>query len=287
MALVGVHIASAQSFKPKGSFVQAETKVGLEVQFSLTAAYDKNINILFPDSLYDFGTFEYNSRTYFPTKSDSLLSYDSVVYHLATFEIDTIQYLRLPVFVLEEERRRAVYSNTDSISLVQVVKEMSGKIELKTNSSYADIDKKFNYPYFLIASGVMVFLGILVMLFFGKRIIKAWKIRSLRRSHKKFIKVFFALMRDATGNNPANTVEHVLAVWKQYIEKLEKKPISKLTTKEILVLFNNTELRKSLQRIDRSVYGGEKGQDLFASFDYLMNFSVVIYEDKINQIKNS
>jgi hypothetical protein len=255
--------------------------------FRSRQAYDKNINILFPDSLYDFGTFEYNSRTYFPTKSDSLLSYDSVVYHLATFEIDTIQYLRLPVFVLEEERRQAVYSNTDSISLVQVVKEMPGKIELKTNSSYADIDKKFNYPYFLIASGVVVFLGILVMLFFGKRIIKAWKIRSLRRSHKKFIKVFFALMRDATGNNPANTVEHVLAVWKQYIEKLEKKPISKLTTKEILVLFNNTELRKSLQRIDRSVYGGEKGQDLFASFDYLMNFSVVIYEDKINQIKNS
>ncbi|MCK5703446.1 MAG: hypothetical protein KAI29_19950, partial [Cyclobacteriaceae bacterium] len=62
--------------------------------------------------------------------------------------------------------------------------------------------------------------------------------------------------------------------------------ISKLTTKEILVLHNNGQLRDNLRLIDRSIYGGEKGNDLFAGFDYLMKFSIEIYEQKIKEIKN-
>ena len=69
------------------------------------------------------------------------------------------------------------------------------------------------------------------------------------------------------------------------MERLEKKPISKLTTKEILVLHQRAELKDSLRLIDRNIYGGEKGNDLFASFDYLMKFSIEIYNQKISAIK--
>lgn len=276
----------AQSISPKGSFIQKEVKIGEEISFSLSVRYDKNLNVLFPDSTYAFGTFEYNSKTYFPTKTDSLYSLDSVVYQLSTFEIDSIQYLQLPVFVLKDSDSLVFFSSVDSIALVQVVTEIPEKPEMKANTDMVDVRKAFNYPYLIIGLVVVLILGGILILFFGKQILRALKVYRMQRIHKKFITKFFNMMRDVSGNNPSNTTEHVLVYWKNYMEKLEKKPISKLTTKEILVLHNETELKDNLKLIDRSIYGGEKGNDLFTSFDYLMKFSIEIYNQKIAAIKN-
>jgi len=280
-----INLALAQNFEPKGNFIETETKIGEEISYTLSVGYNKNLNILFPDSTYNFGTFEYNSRTYFTTKSDSLLSFDSVIYNLSTFEIDTIQFLQLPVFILNNEDSLAIYSTIDSIALVHVVTEIPENPELKSNTDLVSIHKQFNYPYFLIALGVLSFVVLLIALFFGKQLGKAWKVYRMKRIHEKFMKRFFNLIRDISSNNPVNTPEHVLAVWKIYMERLEKKPISKLTTKEILVLHSNARLRENLRMIDRCIYGGEIGSDLFASFDNLMKFSMEIYDQKIMDIK--
>ena len=280
-----INLVLAQNIEPMGIFIQSETKIGEEVSYTLSVSYNKNLNVLFPDSTYNFGTFDYNSREYFTTKSDSSLSFDSVVYYLSTFEIDTVQYLQLPVFILNEEDSVAIYSSIDSISLVHVVTEMPENPELKANTDLVSINKQFNYPYFLIALGVLTFVVFLVALFFGKQLARAWKVYQMNRIHEKFIKRFFNLMRDVSSNNSSKTPEHVLAVWKIYMERLEKKPISKLTTKEILVIHSNAMLKENLRMVDRSIYGNEKGIDLFASFDNLMKFSVEIYGQKITEIK--
>ncbi|MCK5371191.1 MAG: hypothetical protein KAQ62_21675 [Cyclobacteriaceae bacterium] len=281
-----VHLALAQNIEPVGSFIQKKIKIGEEIYYTLSVKYDKKLNVLFPDSSYRYGTFEYNSRTWFKTKSDSTLSYDSVIYNLSTFEIDSIQYLQLPVFVLNNEDSLAIFSKIDSINLIQVVAEIPEKPEFLANTDLFNINRQFNYPYFLIGIGGFVFLSFIVLLFFGKQIAKAWKVYRIKRIRKKFIVRFFNLMRDVSGNNPGTTTEHVLAVWKNYMERLEKKPISKLTTKEILVLHNNGQLKENLKLIDRCIYGGEKGNDLFASFDYLMKYSIEICDLKITEIKN-
>jgi len=281
-----INLALAQNFEPKGNFIETETKIGEEISYTLSIGYNKNLNILFPDSTYNFGSFEYNSRTYFTTKSDSSLSFDSVIYNLSTFEIDTIQFLQLPVFILNNEDSLAIYSTIDSITLVHVVTEIPENPELKSNTDLVSIHKQFNYPYFLIALGVLVFVVLLIALFFGKQLAKVWKVYRMKRIHEKFIKQFFNLIRDVSSNNPVNTPDHVLAVWKIYMERLENKPISKLTTKEILVLHSNARLKENLRMIDRCIYGGEIGSDLFASFDNLMKFSMEIYAQKIMDIKN-
>lgn len=286
VVLCNIQFALAQSIEPQGAFLQTESKIGEELQFCLSVKYDRNLNILFPDSLYQFGPFEYSRREYFTTKTDSAFSYDSAVYHLSTFEIDSMQYLQLPVFVVNNDDSLAIFSNIDSVALIQVVAEIPENVEMKANTELVKIKRQFNYPYLLLALGILTLICLIVLLFFGKQIYRAWKVFLLRRAHKKFIGSFFSLMRDVSGGNPVNTAEHVLAVWKGYLEKLEKKPISKLTTKEILVLHNNSELKSNLRTIDRSVYGGEKGNDLFACFDYLMQYSIEIYNEKIKEIKN-
>ncbi len=286
LSLFCYSIGLAQSVEPRGVFLQKETKIGEDIQYALSVKYDKSLNILFPDSLYRFGSFEYNTRRYFTTVTDSTYSYDSVVYNLSTFEIDSVQYLQLPVFVINGEDSLAVFSNIDSVSLIQVVTEIPQNPEFKTNTELVKVKKQFNYPYLLIGLGILSIIGLTVILFFGKQLYRWWKVLIMQRAHKRFIERFFSLMRDVSGNNPANTPEHVLAFWKNYMEKLERMPISKLTTKEILVLHNNSTLRDNLKTIDRCIYGGEKGSDLFASFDYLMRFSVEVYNDKIGEIKN-
>jgi len=275
----------AQGVEPVGNFIEKQIKIGEEVTFTLSVKYDRSLNILFPDSTFNYGLFEYNSRTYFKTKSDSTQSYDSVVYKLSTFEIDTTQYLQLPIFIINDHDSSAILSTMDSIQLLHVVREIPEKIELKANTNLVSTDKQFNYPYFLIALSFILLVILIVALFFGTRLATMWKIYRMRRIHKKFIERFFNLMRDVSSNNPKKTPEHVLAVWKRYMERLEKKPISKLTTKEILVLHNNGQLKENLRSIDRSIYGGEKGNNLFASFDYLMKFSIDTYKLRISEIK--
>lgn len=280
-----INFVQAQIIKPKGIFIEDEIKIGEEISFALSVRYDKNLNILFPDSTFSFGSFEYNSRKYFKTRTDSTLSYDSVVYNLSTFEIDSVQYLQMPVFLIANEDSVVFLSTLDSVHLVHVVTEIPQNPELKANTELVKVKKQFNYPYFLIALAILFIVSLTIALFFGKRLVKAWKIYRLNKMHKKFIQRFFNLIRDVSSNNPSKTPEHVLAVWKRYLERLEKKPISKLTTKEILVLHNNGQLKDNLRKIDRSIYGGEKGNDLFASFDYLMKFSIEIFDQRITAIK--
>lgn len=284
--LFSLHFASAQNMLPKGEFIEDQVKIGEEIIYSLSLEYERGTDILFPDSTFNFSPFEYNSRTYFKTSSDSTQSFDSVIYKLSTFEVDSIQYLQLPIFVLSDEDSFRIYSSLDSIQLIHVISEIPETPEMKANAGLIKLNKQFNYPYLLITIGILLIIVLAVSLFFGKQLLKAWKAYRMKRAHTKFIQRFFNLMRDASSNNPSKTPEHVLAFWKRYLERLEKKPISKLTTKEILVLHSNSTLKENLRTIDRSIYGGEKGNDLFASFDYLMKFSIEVYDQKITELKN-
>lgn len=286
VSLFSLHLSWAQNIEPQGKFIERTTKIGEEIHYALSVKYDRNTNILFPDSTFNFSTFEYNSKKYFETRSDSIHSFDSVVYTLSTYEIDSIQYLQLPVFILSSEDSFRMYSSVDSVVLEHVVTEIPETPDIRANLNYVDMHKQFNYPYLFIGLAILFILSLAITLFFGKQLAKAWKIYRLKRGHKKFTERFFNLMRDASSNNPSKTPEHVLAFWKRYLERLEKKPISKLTTREILVLHGNSQLKDNLRVIDRSIYGGEKGNDLFSSFDYLMKFSIEIYNQRIQEIKN-
>ncbi|NJN28733.1 MAG: hypothetical protein HC819_23510 [Cyclobacteriaceae bacterium] len=212
--------------------MEEEAKIGQEINYSLSVRYNRTLNILFPDSTYNFGTFEYLSHQYFNTKTDSTLSFDSVVYQLATFEIDTIQYLQLPVFVINNKDSISSLSNPDTIKLVEVIKEMPEKPEMKSNTELVHVHRQFNYPYLLIALGLFAFIVLALLLFFGRQISKAWRIHRMKKVHQKFVEQFFQLMRDVSGNNPGTSPEHVLAVWKRYLERLEKDQFLNLPPKK-------------------------------------------------------
>ena len=92
--------AQAQDVSVRGGFLSDSLKIGEQTAFYLSARYPTNLNILFPDSTHGFTPFEYEDKEYFPTETTAGISADSAVYYLTTFEIDRVQLLQLPVYIV-------------------------------------------------------------------------------------------------------------------------------------------------------------------------------------------
>ena len=279
---------SAQEISPKGGFVGDSVKIGVSIPYSLSIKYPTRMDVVFPDSLYDYSPFELEGKQYFPTKSDSTLSYDSAVYYLSTFEIDTIQYLQLPVFFINNADSIPVYTEKDSVFLIELISVLPDSIQLKENTTYFNVPTQFNYPYLLIGLGILVFIIIVVLIVFGGKIKRYFQVRRLKKRHQKFLITFDQLAQQSSEESTTEEKEHTAFVWKKYLEKIEKAPITKLTTKEITQLLQPTdEVVEALKGVDRAIYSNKKNLSLASSFSTLRTDAIARYNNKIASIKQN
>jgi hypothetical protein len=271
----------AQEIVPKGHFHKDSVKIGEELPYSIWVRYPKDKDVAFPDSLFDFSPFELDKREYYTTKTDSLVSLDSAVYFFSTFEVDTVQYLQLPIFIINEFDSTTLLTSIDSIILDQVVIQIPDSVAVLVNTNYQKVPLAFNYPYFTIGLIIILVLGLIVLFVFGKQIKKSVKVFWIARRHKKFIKSFDLLLQDSPIE-----VEHTLSAWKKYLEKLLSQPYTKMTTKEIVDLSNETLFVEHLKNIDKYIYGGDRSENMNIEFDSLLQFAIAKYHNKIKAIKN-
>ena len=279
---------SAQEISPQGKFLEDSVKIGMSIPYTLSIKYPTRMDVVFPDSLFDYSPFELEDKTYFPTKSDSTHSYDSAIYYLSTFEIDTIQFLQLPVYFVSGTDSIPVYADKDSVFLVELIPVLPDSIQLKENTSYFNVPTQFNYPYLLVGLGIFIIIIIIVLIVFGGRIKKFFQIRRMKKRHHKFLDKYDQLVALINENSSALDKEHAAFVWKKYVEKLEKYPITKLTTKEITGLLNpSDEVIEALQNIDRAIYSGKNDRSLTSSFDAMRNSAIDRYNQKTAAIKQN
>jgi len=271
---------------PEGSFSKDSLKIGEEVTYSLSITYPKDIDIVFPDSTYSFLPFELINKSSYPTRSDSLYSFDSAVYTLTTFELDSIQSLNLPLFLVTKGDSTIIQPGADSIFLVQVVTAIPDSISMIENTAFSNVRLAFNYPYLIVGLTTLVLLSIIVFLVFGKTIKKKIMLYRLKRMHGRFLEKFNAAIRDLKSENDYSYYEHLLFDWKGYMEKLNKTPYTKLTSKEIKSLTPDKDLISSLQDIDRAIYGKFGTSSIRGSFDYLRRVSEDSFHNKVEEIKN-
>ena len=285
LLLILLWIVSLPSFGqeiiPQSYFHKDSVKIGEALPYSLWIRYPKSNDVAFPDSLFDFSPFELEKRDYFTTKSDSLESLDSVVYYFTTFEIDTVQFLTLPVYIINEYDSTILYTAKDSIILNQVVTTLPDSVAVLVNTDFQKVPLAFNYPYFTAGLIVLLVVILVIFLVFGKRIRQTIKIYWLTKKHKKYLTSF----NNALEDQPIE-VESTLSLWKKYLEKLLSQPYTKLTSKEIIELTNSVELTDQLKTIDRYIYGDSKNTDTKSAFELLLNFSVEQFNERIKKIKN-
>ncbi|MDX2190261.1 MAG: hypothetical protein SFY32_10380 [Bacteroidota bacterium] len=279
-----IHFAAIRV--PQIRFLKDSVMLGEPIQVSMSYKHDPNIELLFPDSTYNYFPFEYISRKYFHTKSDSLFDTDSAVYTLSTFELARRLELSVPVFVFINGDTSMIFSNGASVWLKEEITPATPPDSLHVNARFMDMSSTFNYPYFIIGSGIFVLVSGIILLFFRKRIIREYKLYFMKKDYDKFISKYIEIQHMFTAAPSTSLLEDLLSVWKKYLEKLEKVPYTTLTTKEISTLLNINQLTSSLQNFDRAIYGGFIKEDLENSMNYLKDTAKTKFIQKTQSIKN-
>ncbi len=253
-------VANAQAVTVTSGFLKDSIKIGESTGFYLTAKYPSNLTVIFPDSTFDFAPFEYERKKYFPTVTTNAESFDSTVYFFSTFEIDSILFLRLPVYQINRQDCTIVNSPLSSIVLTQLVADVPDSVNaeqlpLKENTAYQPVLIQFNYPILIIVLGALLIAIIVVIFVFGKKIRRYFKIRRLQKNHHLFIEKYSQYLNMIGKKYDRNEVETLLFVWKKYLEKLEAVPYTKMTTKETLTVIGEEGVEQNLNAVDRAIYG--------------------------------
>lgn len=251
----------AQEIHVSSGFMKDSVQIGEPISYYLTARYPASVMVLFPDSTFSFSPFEYEGKTFFPTKTKEGTSYDSAVYNLSTFEIDLVQYLSLPVFVTTARDCTMYESVRDSIRLIEQIKIPASdttainQLTLKSNTLYERVFTEFNTLILMIVISVIVIAAIVGWVFFGRKIIRHFKIRKLEKNHQKFTADFTNQVQAIQAGFTREKTERATSIWKKYLEQLENKPYTKLTTREVLVMEADAGMGTALKQIDNAIYG--------------------------------
>ena len=174
----------------------------------------------------------------------------------------------------------------DSLLFLEVAPEATDTTSLVTDLEFAQVPLEFNYPYLLIGVGVVTFILLLIAVIFGRSFIKFLKIRRLKKGYLKFSEHYDELVRLVQKSNQKEQLVAAIAYWKKYLEKLDKKPYSKLTTREMIAVSGDERLRTDLVEIDRNLYSRNQSADIVNSLRSIKNIAEEYHEKKIVSIKN-
>lgn len=282
--------AQAQEIRVVGRFKTDSVKLGEPIEYFVTTKYPSQWQVLLPDSTFSFFPFDFQKKIYFPTYTKNDISTDSVLYVLNTFEIDSIQTLKIPAFVVLPNDCTIYESNTDTVFFKHLVSQVpdslaAEQLPLKTNTAYNAVSWLFNYPVFSIVTGALLLICILVWLIFGKKIKRHFTLKRLTKNHHTFILNFDSAIEKLKAGFTPESAERSVLIWKQYMEDLITKPYTKSTTRELKAIEKNENLISALQVIDRSIYG-RIPPDTLDSFLNLKEFSQVQFNKKLEELKH-
>ena len=283
LLIINPTIAQVPSWTPpKGKFLEVRMKVGLPVKYALSYRHDATKDVFFPDSTYNFAPFELVERKYFPTITDKNGSLDSVIYTLISFDVSPKQELSLPVYVRAKQDCTRIFSPLDYVVLQSIIQSNSNidTMSLKKDTRLVTINQQTNFPLiFLIIMGFMALAGV-IFWFFGKPIRRQIQLFNFGRKYDEFQKLFQRLSRGTDdAKKRLENIEKAIFLWKKYLERLENKPFTTFTTKEILDNLKDSRLSDALREIDAAIYGGVYSKKTITSLQILQELAEGIYQE--------
>lgn len=266
---------------PKGQFLSDSLKVGLPIKYALSYRHKPTADIFFPDSTYNFAPFELVSREYFPTVTNPKGSLDSAIYTLISFEVLPVQELSLPVFVRDNLDCTRVFAPIDYVRLQGTI-SANGNIDtmsLKKDTQVIPLSQQPNYPIIFLFIIGLSFLGAITFWFFGTPIKRQIKLFRFKRRYDEYLRLFQRLSKATDDKKKGlENVEKAVILWKKYVERLENKPFTTFTTKEILDNLQDNRLSEALREIDATVYGGIYSRTTASSLNILQELAESLYK---------
>lgn len=264
---------------PVGVMSRDTVRTGETFVYSLSYRHLSDVEVFFPDSSYSFLPFKFRKQEVFPTRTSREGSLDSAVYHLVSFEVTPQITLSLPVFIFNGKDCTAVFATPDTSFVSLLVERASlDSLELTTRLSVMPVRERLNYSAYLIASLVTVLTALLLNWIFGRKIRQQWNVFQLLRRHREFTRTFNRYFMNAKNKGSIPDVEKALIAWKNYLERLENKPFTTFTTREISDTISDSSLSEALRETDKVIYGfSAQSTDIGNSLLTLNNVAQALY----------
>lgn len=282
-----VCISAFTQVKVTSGFLYDSIQLGKRTGFYLSAKYPSTSVVLFPDSTASYSTFSYEGRQYFATESDQGVSNDSAVYYVKTFDISAVQKLELPVFVLNQGDCTKYLSNTDSISITRLSALVPDTISLsnlplKIDTRYQNAARPLNMMVILLVLGSTLIIAGSVWMIFGQRINAYFASRKLQKQYREFVNAYSRTVEQLKTEFSPQLTESAVYTWKKYMEGLEARPYTKLTTTETIKLYGEDALGRDLRLADRAIYAQDSSG--VSALDQLRLVADDRYQTKLKEV---
>ena len=272
---------NAQEVSVEGYFLTDSAKLGERVGYVLRATYPSSLDILFPDSAYNFGSMEFLSKQTFTSYTTDSLTLDSAVYYLSNFSLEPVKSYRLPVFEVLRYDSISHFPEEASLNLVLTIDELPDVLTFQENNTYQKIYQGFNYPILILVAVLVVILLVVSYFLFGKKIRDAWLVYLEKKKRKKFL-LQWQLAKDKLVLQPDLTAaDELLGLWKSYMESLTGRPFREWTTTEIADHLDQPKLVKDFRDIEVIIYADKVSENLDDACQNLTVISENTFEEKI------
>jgi hypothetical protein len=272
--------------KPMGVFLTDSIEVGKPIFFALSYRHLPQTEVFFPDSTFNFTPFEILSKKNFTSNSDQRGTLDSTLYQLITFDVNAKQLLQVPVYIFNGRDCTEVLSLPDTVFLrksnLNAVDTARG---LKDETGLRTLSREFNFSIALAILALVIAVIGSINWVFGREIQRQWRLLKLQRRHLEYNRSFNKLLRNAREKNNIKDAEKAIIVWKNYLERLEKKPFATYTTREIIDNMPDDLLEEALRNMDGIIYGQVKSKGMDKSLEVLKAGATRLYRTKRKQIR--
>ena len=274
----------SQEINYKIYFLDKEIKIGDSIKLVSVIQYPKEIELIQPDSSYQFFPFTFIKKKNFQSKLNQELIFDSTLFFLRSFEIDSIQSIKLNSFILKENDSLEISSNFDTVYFRSLVENVDQNI--KMNLSYNSILSILN-TYRLTLYSITFILSIFIFyLIFRKKIIQFIRKRKVLKNHNLFKVEFEKLNKQFKLDSNKKNLEKILLKWKRYMENLSLIPYSSMTSKEIIEFTDDKNLIESLRYLDKIIYSNKLIELEKIPFNHLLESAKCKTFDLIKKIEN-
>lgn len=272
---------------PQGQFLTDSIEIGKPFYYALSYRHAPSREIFFPDTSFNFSPFEIISQKSFPsgTNDKGTVTLDSAIYQLVTFDVLPFQALRVPVYIFNKKDCTAVFTARDSIFIRKSNLGPGDKTgDLLPETNLMPLSREFNFS--ILIGSLALIIGVIGAVYwvFGKDIYKQWQLIKLQRRHLEYLRSFNRLLRNAREKNNIKDAENAIIVWKNYLERLEKKPFATYTTREIMDNMPDDSLAEALKNMDGIIYGQVKSNNMDVFLEVLKTGATRIYRSKRRQI---
>jgi hypothetical protein len=250
--------AFAQEVKVSGYFVQDSARLGEKVGYVLKASYSSGINVVFPDSTFDYNPWVFLGKQTFMSHTVDGITTDSAVYYLSNFSLDPVSGLSLPIYQILKFDSLPFFPEEGQLALKLSIAEIPEELNFQQNNEYQNIPTNFDYPFVLMILGLVLVVVLTLFFIFGKRVkntINKWK---EKKKYQKFLKKWKSAEYRFIDKPSMESADEMLGLWKSYMEHLKSKPFREWTTTEIAAFLENKDIVKDFREIEMVIYAGKK-----------------------------